>query len=284
MSAAAATGMMDRAGLASDGELPSIARRSLSRRCTMDGEQFDALSRRLQPGQSRRALVGALASGVAGTLPLAALAGRAAAKRKKKKKKPAATPPAPCVPDCGSKQCGGDGCGGSCGTCQANETCDNGACVCAQPCGNKNCGQDGCGKSCGTCQSPRVCQNGRCVEPCGNDFCEQGERCLQSGQVIGCVVWEATCKPRENSCSDNQAIQCQSRSGDPGFCFLSADGQTRCGSHPPPGVQCGQCNDDNDCANFGFGAFCLITLTNLGSDFCACQSAGMGFCYLPVDR
>ncbi|MCM2325555.1 MAG: hypothetical protein NDI94_03770, partial [Candidatus Woesearchaeota archaeon] len=25
--------------------------------------------------------------------------------------------PPPCVPDCSGKECGGDGCGGSCGTC-----------------------------------------------------------------------------------------------------------------------------------------------------------------------
>jgi len=36
----------------------------------------------------------------------------------------------PCVPQCGNKECGGDGCGGSCGGCPAGQKCnDSGKCV-----------------------------------------------------------------------------------------------------------------------------------------------------------
>ncbi len=34
-----------------------------------------------------------------------------------------------CVPDCSGKECGGDGCGGSCGICGENYYCDGGFCV-----------------------------------------------------------------------------------------------------------------------------------------------------------
>ena len=36
---------------------------------------------------------------------------------------------AACVPSCGGAECGDDGCGGSCGTCQGGQSCDQGACV-----------------------------------------------------------------------------------------------------------------------------------------------------------
>ncbi len=54
---------------------------------------------------------------------------------------------------CKDKQCGHDGCGGSCGTCAAGTTCnESGACVaCTPSCNGKTCGDDGCGGSCGTC-------------------------------------------------------------------------------------------------------------------------------------
>lgn len=35
----------------------------------------------------------------------------------------------PCTPNCTGKECGSDGCSGSCGTCPTGETCQNGVCV-----------------------------------------------------------------------------------------------------------------------------------------------------------
>lgn len=35
-----------------------------------------------------------------------------------------------CVPDCAGKECGSDGCGGSCGSCPTGTHCENGRCVC----------------------------------------------------------------------------------------------------------------------------------------------------------
>ena len=48
-------------------------------------------------------------------------------------------------PNCVNKQCGDDGCGGSCGTCGGAESCVNNQCVCQPNCDGKQCGGDGCG-------------------------------------------------------------------------------------------------------------------------------------------
>ena len=50
---------------------------------------------------------------------------------------PPADPDAPCVSSCFGKQCGDDGCGGSCGACVAPKTCENNQC-------EGECGPDGC--------------------------------------------------------------------------------------------------------------------------------------------
>lgn len=34
-----------------------------------------------------------------------------------------------CIPDCGDRECGGDGCGGACGTCDRGEACSGGVCI-----------------------------------------------------------------------------------------------------------------------------------------------------------
>jgi hypothetical protein len=58
-----------------------------------------------------------------------------------------------CLPLCDGKQCGDDGCGGSCGACAENEACGaDGQCMCAPSCEGKTCGDDGCGGSCGVCE------------------------------------------------------------------------------------------------------------------------------------
>ncbi len=61
-----------------------------------------------------------------------------------------------CTPSCAGKTCGADGCGGSCGDCEAGARCGaQGACVaCTPSCEGKTCGDDGCGGSCGVCPTP----------------------------------------------------------------------------------------------------------------------------------
>ncbi len=46
-----------------------------------------------------------------------------------------------CSPRCSGKQCGNNGCGGSCGTCGVHASCSSGSCVCDS--GYKDCDNDG---------------------------------------------------------------------------------------------------------------------------------------------
>lgn len=73
-----------------------------------------------------------------------------------------------CVRSCNGKQCGPDGCGGTCGTCGAATACFQGTC-CTPSCAGRQCGDDGCGGTCGTCNSESSCVEGWCqstVSPC----------------------------------------------------------------------------------------------------------------------
>ncbi|MBM4355401.1 MAG: hypothetical protein FJ109_16715, partial [Deltaproteobacteria bacterium] len=72
----------------------------------------------------------------------------------------------PCSPDCEGKECGPDGCGGECGKCPAAAPyCVDSACSvdCTPDCEGKQCGPDGCGGSCGWCGAQELCSDGLCV-------------------------------------------------------------------------------------------------------------------------
>jgi hypothetical protein len=74
-----------------------------------------------------------------------------------------------CTPLCTGKQCGDDGCGGSCGSCASGQTCDgSGQCSgggCTPQCDGMACGDDGCGGSCGSCGDGQTCDDtGQCVD------------------------------------------------------------------------------------------------------------------------
>jgi hypothetical protein len=78
------------------------------------------------------------------------------------------TCPAICQPQCSGRDCGPDGCGGTCGTCYSDPTsgcpmqctaagkCDK-ACADCQALG-WTCGSNCCGGVCGSCQPPSTCQ------------------------------------------------------------------------------------------------------------------------------
>lgn len=69
-----------------------------------------------------------------------------------------------CVPACDGRQCGDDGCGGTCGKCSGpQDECIEGVCVCQPNCVGKQCGDDGCKGSCGTCTGGKNCQADKCV-------------------------------------------------------------------------------------------------------------------------
>jgi hypothetical protein len=84
-----------------------------------------------------------------------------------RRKKETGSPDLHCLPRCQNRECGPDGCGGSCGECPGNDTCDTstGQCVCQPKCGGKECGPNGCGGSCGECPDSHTCalDTGQCI-------------------------------------------------------------------------------------------------------------------------
>lgn len=143
---------------------------------TMEHERFDAIARGIA-GVSRRAVVGVFAAGLAGIAGSHAGSDIEARKRRRKKPKPKK---GGCKPNCADRTCGPDGCGGSCGACDAQQVCARGACcqpesrgaTCAGRCGTRvnTCGQK---VACATCPTGQVClDNGSCAIACAaNNDC-----------------------------------------------------------------------------------------------------------------
>ncbi len=131
-----------------------------------------------------------------------------------------------CVPACaGGKECGPDGCGGSCGQCGDTQTCDaSGHCVgqCTPSCGGAECGSDGCSGSCGTCGSGEMCSGGQCVcEPqcadagvprfCGDDAC--GGSCGTCGAGYVCSNPSDTTQASSCTCEEDPVTVAYDASG-----------------------------------------------------------------------
>ena len=111
-----------------------------------------------------------------------------------------------CIPDCTGKQCGPDGCLGSCGECPTEQyLCTDGQCICQPDCVNKVCGSDGCGGTCGDCPCGNSCQEGACVfsacsgKQCGSDGC--GGSCGNCPAGTTCSNGQCVCAP---NCSGKQ--------------------------------------------------------------------------------
>jgi len=94
-----------------------------------------------------------------------------------------------CTADCTNRQCGSDGCGGSCGSCGGGQICARGQCVvdCVRDCDGKTCGDDGCGGLCGECEAGASCIGGACVTGC-TPSCA-GRRCGDDGCGGQCAVF-----------------------------------------------------------------------------------------------
>lgn len=111
--------------------------------------------------------------------------------------------PASCVPDCTKKQCGTDGCGGSCGTCQTDSTCsDDGICVVNEPGGTPDpmfaCEVDSdcriASSSCCTCNEggDEIAINSEYYQKYRDDVLKCNSRIL-CPQVYKCTDAEAVC-------------------------------------------------------------------------------------------
>lgn len=140
---------------------------------------------------------------------------------------PAGSCQATCTPDCNGALCGDDGCGGSCGSCAAGTTCNaERSCECAPRCEGRSCGSDGCGGSCGTCADGALCSSsGLCA-------CQPscgGKQCGDDGCGGSCGRCTSP-----SVCDDNQCL-----------CTPKCDGK-QCGSDGCGG-QCGSCADGLMC-------------------------------------
>jgi hypothetical protein len=165
-----------------------------------------------------------------------------------------------CVPDCTSKICGDDGCGNSCGTCNANETCsvDQKSCeINTTECvaDTKRCSLDG--NSVETCNAAgtawEVTDACAAPEACHPDFivcsCVENDKRCNNNNVEKCFgdgIWEAieectngdTCNSNTLTCESNCTPQtCDDLSAQ---CGAINDG---CGTE----LDCGTCNQGSEC-------------------------------------
>ncbi|MBM4371158.1 MAG: hypothetical protein FJ098_05865, partial [Deltaproteobacteria bacterium] len=209
-----------------------------------------------------------------------------------------------CQPQCGTgntaKQCGDDGCGGSCGTCPAGTYCGPAfTCVstCVPACQNKQCGPDGCGGSCGTCPPSFQCSaQGQCVgaclpncvgKQCGDDGC--GGSCGVCPPGLSCSATTFTCVQCTPDCAGKQCgsdgciglcgtcpegFTCEGFQCVQGPCepqCVSNGGQAKeCGPDGCDGF-CGFCAEGEQCSDAGLCvATCLpdCTYQECGDDGC----------------
>jgi len=70
--------------------------------------------------------------------------------------------PCPATPSCEGIECGGF-CGVDCGSCPADQVCYGAICCTPDCAGGKECGADGCGGSCGDCPDGWGCSGGQCT-------------------------------------------------------------------------------------------------------------------------
>ncbi len=141
-----------------------------------------------------------------------------------------------CIPDCNGRNCGADGCGGSCGACAASEACsDAGVCICQPECAGLQCGPDPvCGQSCGQCQGEQGCVSGQCKETVCQPNCT-GRQCGPDpvcGQICG-------------QCPEGQACEAGGVCSDSG-CLPDCGGSS-CGPDIRCGLSCGVCQVERLC-------------------------------------
>ncbi len=164
-----------------------------------------------------------------------------------------------CTPDCQGKNCGPNGCGGSCGTCPTGIDCVNGVCDCTPDCDGKECGDDGCGGSCGSCLNGIPCSNGICQctphcdgRECGPDGC--GGYCGQCDDGVACIAGQCECTPSclgrdcgDDGCGGSCGLCSVSEECENGHCVCNPDCTNRnCGSDGCGG-SCGSCENGEEC-------------------------------------
>lgn len=107
-----------------------------------------------------------------------------------------------CTASCAGKECGDDGCGGSCGGCLKDYYCAAGMCLpqssCKPSCSGKECGDNGCGGTCGSCSGSLNCVAGKCSQIACVPYC--------TGRVCGSDGCGGSCGncPESSTCDDSK--------------------------------------------------------------------------------
>jgi len=196
-----------------------------------------------------------------------------------------------CVPDCAGKQCGADGCGGSCGSCPQYSQCDAGGVCQAPACASSK-----------DCPLELVCDKfqGICVECVEDADCGEGKKCNAQSQCFDvtpcgsdkdCKDVGGVCDKAEGICVDCLA---DTDCGEEQVCVAStcldvicAPGDLLCVGHSVSecdgtGTQyvwSKDCLDSEYCT----GGQCVPLACEPDSTFCqgkvaiACNSDGTGF-------
>jgi hypothetical protein len=191
--------------------------------------------------------------------------------------------PIACQANCVGKNCGDDGCLGSCGSCVQGQSCNySGQCItpgsCQPQCAGKQCGANGCGGSCGSCVAGTSCDyTGHCVDPstcvpecgegasvkeCGPDGCgsvcgqcAQGQSCDYNGQCVGGSACLPNCFGKEcgsdgcgsvcGVCPEGVSCKFDGTCVTGTACTPSCEGK-ECGSDQCGGT-CGDCPEGVSC-------------------------------------
>ena len=198
-------------------------------------------------------------------------------------------------PPCEGLSCGDNGCGGSCGECPDEESCQEGVCaVCTPNCDGKVCGDDGCGGSCGSCEEGLNCIEGvvcsnACVpdcegKSCGDDGCggtcgscdEEGAVCEEAPASLDalltalekCAGTTGAAGPAAPARRDSPALEgvvCSNA------CVPECDGKT-CGDDGCGG-SCGDCAEGEMCS----GTFsCIRPVCRIATERAAAETVAEG--------
>ena len=164
----------------------------------------------------------------------------------------------PCEPDCTDKECGTDGCEGTCGECTEGVCAPDGVC-CAPQCDGKTCGPDGCGGSCGECACGEACVDGACDfvmcegKVCSPDGC--GGFCGDCAEGEVCSPADACCVPScegkvcgDDGCGGTCGLCACGEACVEGACEFQACGVLECGDDGCGGT-CGECADGTSCVD-----------------------------------
>lgn len=167
-----------------------------------------------------------------------------------------------CAPKCDEKQCGSDGCGGSCGECPSGQFCDTSPGKCHDNCLSTGCSEMGCecgqckisikgacyGKifACGVCEKGNICNSGKCQKICVPNCA--GKECGSDG----CDGICGNC-PGDKFC--NASSKCQNN------CTPKCEGKV-CGTDTCGG-NCGTCPNGEFCSNGKCDKACVL------AEYCA---------------